>query len=68
MKHFAKLADVQEHHNELKMVKEDIRDAMKAGVRSTPTLFINGRKLRGVPKPWVLDEILQYSEKNLPSP
>jgi len=52
----------------LKVVNEDIRAAAKAGVNSTPTLFINGRKLRGVPKPWMLDEILQYSEKNLPIP
>ena len=49
----------------LKVVNEDIRAAMKSGIRSTPTLIINGRKLQGVPKPWVLDEILKYSEKNL---
>jgi protein-disulfide isomerase/uncharacterized membrane protein len=52
----------------LKVVDEDIRAAIKARVRSTPTLFINGRKLRGVPKPWMLDEIFQYSEKNLSLP
>ena len=49
----------------LKVVKEDINAAIRAGVKSTPTLFINGRGLRGVPKPWMLNEILQYSKKNL---
>jgi protein-disulfide isomerase/uncharacterized membrane protein len=52
----------------LKVVKEDINAAMRAGVKSTPTLFINGRGLRGVPKPWMLNEILQYSQKNLAPP
>jgi len=51
-----------------KTVNEDIAAAYKAGVKSTPTLFINGRKLRGVPKPWMLNEILQYSKKQLPPP
>jgi protein-disulfide isomerase/uncharacterized membrane protein len=49
----------------LKVVSEDINAAAKAGVNSTPTLFVNGRMLRGVPKPWMLNEILQYSKKNL---
>ena len=49
----------------LKVVNEDIDAAFRAGVKSTPTLFINGRGLRGVPKPWMLNEILQYSQKNL---
>jgi protein-disulfide isomerase/uncharacterized membrane protein len=49
----------------LRVVSEDINAAAKAGVNSTPTLFVNGRKLRGVPKPWVLNEILEYSQKNL---
>jgi len=52
----------------LKVVREDINAAVKAGVNSTPTLFVNGRKLRGVPKPWMLNEILQYSKKNLAPP
>ncbi len=52
----------------LKVVKEDINAAIHAGVKSTPTLFINGRGLRGVPKPWMLNEILQYSKKNLAPP
>jgi len=52
----------------LKVVREDINAAAKAGVNSTPTLFVNGRKLRGVPKPWMLNEILQYSQKNLAPP
>ena len=52
----------------LKVVKEDINAAIRAGVKSTPTLFINGRGLRGVPKPWMLNEILQYSKKNLARP
>jgi len=49
----------------LKVVKEDIQAAFDAGVRGTPTLFINGRRLGGVPKPWVLNEILEFSERNL---
>jgi protein-disulfide isomerase/uncharacterized membrane protein len=52
----------------LRAVKEDITAAIHAGVKSTPTLFINGRGLRGVPKPWMLNEILQYSKKNLAPP
>jgi len=52
----------------LKVVQEDIKAAIQAGVNSTPTLFINGRGLRGVPKPWMLNEILQYSKKNLAPP
>jgi protein-disulfide isomerase/uncharacterized membrane protein len=49
----------------LRVVREDIDAAIRAGVKSTPTLFINGRGLRGVPKPWMLNDILQYSRKNL---
>jgi protein-disulfide isomerase len=52
----------------LKVVSEDIAAAYKAGVKSTPTLLINGRRLRGVPKPWMLNEILQYSQKHLTPP
>ena len=52
----------------LRVVEDDINAAIQAGVKSTPTLFINGRGLRGVPKPWMLNEILQYSEKNLAPP
>ena len=52
----------------LKVVSEDIEAAFNAGVNSTPTLFINGRQLRGVPKPWMLNEILQYSQKHLAPP
>jgi protein-disulfide isomerase/uncharacterized membrane protein len=52
----------------LKVVSEDLQAAYNAGVKSTPTLFINGRRLRGVPKPWMLNEILQYSQKHLPPP
>ena len=52
----------------LKVVSEDIEAAFNAGVKSTPTLFINGRQLRGVPKPWMLNEILQYSQKHLAPP
>jgi len=52
----------------LRVVQEDIDAAIRAGVKSTPTLFINGRGLRGVPKPWMLNEILQYSQKNLAPP
>jgi protein-disulfide isomerase len=52
----------------LRVVKEDLEAGVKAGVTATPTLFINGRILRGVPKPWVLNEILQFGEKNLSVP
>ncbi len=52
----------------LRVVTEDIKAAFDAGVTATPTLFINGRKLRGVPKPWVLSELLKFSEKNLALP
>jgi protein-disulfide isomerase len=52
----------------LRIVTEDIKAASDAGVTGTPTLFINGRKLRGVPKPWVLNELLKFSEKNLALP
>jgi protein-disulfide isomerase len=51
-----------------KAVERDIQAADKAGVKSTPTLFINGRRLRGVPKPWMLNEILQYGQQHLPPP
>ena len=50
------------------VVKEDIEAALNAGVKGTPTLFINGKILRGVPKPWVLNEIFQFSEENLSMP
>jgi hypothetical protein len=49
----------------LSVVSEDINAAYKAGVKSTPTLFINGRRLAGVPKPWMLNEILLHSEKHM---
>ena len=52
----------------LRIVQEDINAAINAGVRSTPTLFINGRGLSGVPKPWMLNEILKFSKKNLAPP
>ena len=51
-----------------KVVTEDINAAIQAGVTATPTLIINGRTLRGVPKPWVLNELLKFSEKNLAPP
>ncbi len=51
-----------------KVVTEDINAAIQAGVTATPTLIINGRTLRGVPKPWVLNELLKFSEKSLPPP
>ncbi|MFC1880290.1 thioredoxin domain-containing protein [Thermodesulfobacteriota bacterium] len=52
----------------LRVVREDINATIRAGVKNTPTLFINRRALRGVPKPWMLNEILQYSKKNLAPP
>ncbi len=51
-----------------KVVMEDINTAINAGVVSTPILYINGRKLNGVPKPWVLNEILEFSEENIATP
>jgi len=52
----------------LRVVKEDLEAGVKAGVTATPTLFINGRILRGVPKPWVLNEILQFGAEKLSVP
>jgi protein-disulfide isomerase len=52
----------------LEVVGEDIKAAFRAGVKSTPTLFINGRLLRGVPKPLELNQILQYSKNHLSPP
>ena len=52
----------------LKVVNEDIQAAYNADVKGTPTLFINGRRLGGVPKPWMLIEFLQYSQKHLAPP
>jgi protein-disulfide isomerase/uncharacterized membrane protein len=49
----------------LLVVNEDIKAAFDAGVKGTPTIFINGRILRGVPKPWIINEILKFSEGNL---
>ena len=49
----------------LEIVKEDIEAGIEAGIRGTPSLFVNGRRLRGVPKPWMLNEILQFGQKNL---
>jgi protein-disulfide isomerase len=51
-----------------KIVMDDIETAVNAGIRSTPTLVINGRVLRGVPKPWMLNDILRYAAENLPLP
>ena len=52
----------------LTVVKEDLEAGIRAGVTGTPNLFINGRILRGVPKPWMLNEILQFGDKNLSMP
>jgi len=52
----------------LEVVKEDIEAGVNAGVKGTPTLFINGRMLSGVPKPWVFNEILHFGEENLSMP
>ena len=46
-----------------KVVAEDIDAAANAGVTGTPTIFINGRRLRGVPKPWVVNELLKFGER-----
>lgn len=45
-----------------RVVAEDIAAADNAGVTGTPTLFINGRRLRGVPKPWVINELIKFGE------
>ena len=58
--------DCMNNRRGLKVVVEDINDAINAGIRSTPTLIINGRIMRGVPKPWMLNEILRYAEKHFP--
>jgi protein-disulfide isomerase len=29
-----------------KMIRQDLRDGAQAGVRGTPTIFINGRRLK----------------------
>ncbi len=50
-----------------RVVAEDIAAAANAGVTGTPTLFINGRRLRGVPKPWVVYELIKFGE-GLPAP
>ena len=47
------------------IVRQDIETAVKLGVTSTPTMFINGRALRGgVRKPWVLEKILDHAREN----
>ena len=43
------------------VVREDIREGTAAGVNSTPTLFVNGRVLRGVYRPSVLEQIIQHT-------
>jgi protein-disulfide isomerase/uncharacterized membrane protein len=58
--------DCMNNRRGLKVVVDDIKDAIDAGLRSTPTLIINGRIMRGVPKPWMLNEILRYAAKNFP--
>ena len=58
--------DCMKSHSGLKVVTQDMKDAINAGIRSTPTLVINGRILKGVPKPWMLSEILRYAGKHLP--
>jgi protein-disulfide isomerase/uncharacterized membrane protein len=52
----------------IRTVREDIEAAIQAGVKGTPALFINGRGLGGVPKPWMLNDILQYSKEHLSPP
>lgn len=46
-------ADVQEE------IKGDMRDALNAGVRATPTFFINGQKLEGAQPYSVFESILE---------
>jgi protein-disulfide isomerase len=58
--------DCMNNRRGLKVVVEDINDAINAGIRSTPSLVINGRIMRGVPKPWMLNEILRYAAENFP--
>ena len=52
-----------------RVVRRDVQEGIAAGVNSTPTLFINGKILRGAPKPWVLDQvILQARDTSSGSP
>jgi protein-disulfide isomerase len=56
-----------ESHRFKKIVDEDIKIAKRAGVRGTPTFFINGRKLVGA-KPLaafkkVIDLIMKEKKK-----
>ncbi len=52
-----------------RVVRRDVQEGIAAGVNSTPTLFINGKILRGAPKPWVLDQvILQARDTSTGSP
>ena len=42
------------------IVREDIREGRAARATSTPTLFVNGRILKGAYKPSVLEQIIQH--------
>ena len=37
-------------------------------VSGTPTLFINGRILRGIPKPWVLEQVILEARDSADAP
>ena len=52
----------------MQLVQEDIAAGLKAGIRATPTIIVNGRIHTGVPKPWVLNEIYKFAERNLRMP
>ena len=42
----------------------DIEEALSLGLRQTPVLFFNGRPLLGIPRPWILSEVMEYAHTN----
>ena len=46
------------------VIRQDIDEALALGVRQTPMLFINGRGLNGVPRPWILRKIINFAREN----
>ena len=52
----------------MEIVRQDIDEAQKLGLRQTPILFLNGRALRGVPRPSIFSQIVTFSLEKLSSP
>lgn len=48
-------------------VERDAREGARAGVQSTPTIFINGRRIEGAPKEDVLIDALTLARESKPS-